>query len=319
MDTELQELERQIKKKKTEIMNLELLMFGLTYDKQQLLRQAKGVLKIRYGNYPYECFSVCFLHDILSQILEALYNGYIPKVELADRRRGWTDWGDYFEQPFFEYMQTVERFPVYEMDKRLVTLWGPTYGFFREPRYMELTCRLYRDWVIPNNKVYQYIQREKQELFDGKSVLGVLCRGTDFITRKPGGHPVQPDIDVLIRETERMLVQLDCDYVYVASEEKQMVNHFKAAFPGCVLENRRHYCDEKYYEMADVDINATVAGALYCDEENYYQRGLEYISSMMLLSKCKGLVAGDCGGSEFALCMNDRKYEAYHIFDLGMY
>lgn len=299
---------------------LELAAFCLTYDKNQLAEKAKGTVMIRYGNYPYEVFNVCFLHDMLSQILEVLRKGYIPKVELAGRKKGWCDWADYFEQPFFEYgPEAFSNLPVYEMNGRIRTMWGPEYEVFRQEWCFEMACKLYRDWVVFNGETLQYIQKEYYNLIQGKNVLGVLCRGTDFVTLKPAGHPVQPGINDLIAETRKMKDELGCEYIYVASEEKKLVETMKEAFPGCILENQRHYCDEEYYQLAKNGQNVYVSEALYSGETDYRQRGLEYLSSLMLLSVCRGLVAGDCGGSECALYLNDRAYEKWHIFSLGRY
>lgn len=288
--------------------------------KEELVRNAKGILMIRYGYYPYECFSVCFLHDMLAQIWEALRGGYIPRVELKDRKKGWINWADYFEQPFFEFdREKLDHLPIYETKQRIATPWGEGYGFFRQEEWFSLLCGLYQNWAVLNEKTADYVRREYVKLLDGKRVLGVLCRGTDFSEGKPKGHPVQPDIGELIREAREMKKKLSCDYLYVASEEKRLVDQMKEAFPEKVLENRRSYCDEEYYRMTAGGNDVKIAEVLYQGEETYYQRGLEYISSVMLLSKCKGLVAGDCGGSEFALYMNNRQYEAYHIFSLGTY
>lgn len=47
--------------------------------------------------------------------------------------------------------------------------------------------------------------------------------------------------------------------------------------------------------------------------------GLEYLSSIILLSRCTALVGGNCGGTLGALFFNDEKYEFVHVFNLGLY
>lgn len=54
-------------------------------------------------------------------------------------------------------------------------------------------------------------------------------------------------------------------------------------------------------------------------ENDSYYKSLEYFSSVLLLSKCQGLIAGNCGGSRAAMYMNDGKYEFSYLFDLGLY
>ena len=53
------------------------------------------------------------------------------------------------------------------------------------------------------------------------------------------------------------------------------------------------------------------------EKNNNYLMGLEYLSSIILLSRCTSLIGGNCGGTMAALFFNDSRYEYTHIFDLG--
>ena len=53
-------------------------------------------------------------------------------------------------------------------------------------------------------------------------------------------------------------------------------------------------------------------------EKDKYQKGKEYLLSMMLLAGCDCLAAGNVGGTHGALLMS-RGYEYCYIFDLGKY
>ena len=53
------------------------------------------------------------------------------------------------------------------------------------------------------------------------------------------------------------------------------------------------------------------------DNDNYI-RGLRYLSSLVILSRCDALLAGNCGGTLFSLFYNNRKYERFKIYDLGL-
>ncbi len=54
------------------------------------------------------------------------------------------------------------------------------------------------------------------------------------------------------------------------------------------------------------------------DDANYW-RSIQYLSSMAILSRCEGIVAGNCGGTCLALLMNNMHYRYTYIFNLGMY
>ena len=49
-----------------------------------------------------------------------------------------------------------------------------------------------------------------------------------------------------------------------------------------------------------------------------YERGIEYLTSIYLLSRCNGLVAGRTTGTVGA-CIMAEKYEFRYIFSLGRY
>lgn len=199
---------------------MEIIKFGLEYNKEDLLRDLKGIRIITKGNYHYENFNFCFLNDMLSQILQTLYEGYIPYIDLADRKLGENNWGTWFYQPY-ERETDLTTYSITKSEGRIDTFWGPMYGApFVEYEY-ELTCKLYRDWVIIKDDIFEYIAEEYSKLIYGKRVLGVLCRGTDFTELKPQGHPVQPHLKDVIAEVRKVKKELNCEYIYLATEEKK--------------------------------------------------------------------------------------------------
>lgn len=296
-----------------------LIRFGLEYDKSTFWKSAKGRRRISCGNYPYEIFNICFLHDMLSQILQTLYDGYIPYIDLKDRKSGWNNWDIYFEQPYSN-LQEVQNLPIQQTDCRITTLWGPMYDSpFNEYEYV-LTRKLYHDWVIIKENAFNYIASEYKSLIHGRKVLGVLCRGTDFTTWKPAGHPVQPPLSIVIDDVRKNMTNSNCDYIYIASESQKIVETFQKEFPGKILTNNRHYYDKEYYDLCAVNKKKIWIADLFKDDYGQnYARGLEYLSSLVLLSSCNGLIAGNCGGSEAALYFNDNRYAFYKLYNLGLY
>ena len=88
---------------------------------------------------------------------------------------------------------------------------------------------------------------------------------------------------------------------------------FQSKFPGRVLVNdRRYYESPDYHAIPLWDVH-------HKRERDSYFRGVEYLSSMDLLSRCDIMVGGLCGGSQAALLMNQGKYKEVHLFDCGNY
>lgn len=107
----------------------------------------------------------------------------------------------------------------------------------------------------------------------------------------------------------------DYDGVYLATEEEGIFQSFLKAFPGKILQNKRHYYDN-YYSM---NKEITIYNYRLNIENEDFIRSLEYWSSLFLLSKCDSLIAGECGGSRAAFYLNGGKYQHCYIYDLGTY
>lgn len=71
-------------------------------------------------------------------------------------------------------------------------------------------------------KTREYIEAEYKQLFEGKrKVLGVICRGTDYLALKPSGHPVQPEIKDVIAYCKKYMEKNKYDAIYLATEERK--------------------------------------------------------------------------------------------------
>lgn len=88
--------------------------------------------------------------------------------------------------------------------------------------------------------------------------------------------------------------------------------HFREKY----LKTKRVYYDDIY----DQDDSIAYIKDVHFERENdRYLSGLEYLSSIILLSRCSALVGGNCGGTLGALFFNDEQYQFVHVFDLGLY
>ena len=125
-------------------------------------------------------------------------------------------------------------------------------------------------------------------------------------------HPIQPCVDEVIEKVKELLSN-GYQYIYLATDENAVEKCFCEEFPDRVITNKRIY-----YEAEDY--TKTAVRHIHFDRENdNLLRGIEYYSSMNLLSKCDVLVGGLCGGSQAALLMNGGKYTEVHLFDKGEY
>jgi len=303
-------------RKNEKYLHYKSLIFSLNYKKSDLvlksgIENSKFTL-INEGLYEYKYFNFFFLNNMLSSILYVLSEGYYPIIKLKERQENWTDWDTFFEQPF-NCKLNVENLPVCNVKTgNLKFLFTTPYNEVE----LKVWCKLYKDFVVFNPKTKAYIESEyKKLLYPHKRVLGVLSRGTDYVKLKPKYHPIQPNIEDLIKLSRIKMKELNLEYIYLATEEKKIVDIFEKKFPGKILINERSYYDEIYYKnnlkiLDQINFNR--------EKDNYF-KGLEYLSSIYLLSKCSALIAGNCGGSCAALYMNNMEFEYWKLFNLGFY
>lgn len=274
------------------------------------------VMLIDKGLYEYGYFNACFLENMMSLMVYALDKGYVPYIELKDRGEGWTNWATFFEQP---YPIPVDRKQDCICD-RVQGDYCPTFSTPYNKLNLRLWCYVYRQLVRLNAETAVYVEKEYNSLFvseGGKKhrMLGVICRGTDYVKCKPLGHPVQPTAEQVIERAKVLLERYRLESIYLATEEYAIYEKFEKAFPGLIIVNQRQYYDGIF--------NANNMSFIYevqFDRENdIYLKGLEYLSSLQLLSRCDVLLGGNCGGACAALYMNNMNYKYVELFDLGTY
>ena len=276
----------------------------------EIIKTYKKVLVIQRGLYEYDYFNICFFNNVISLCLKAVCEGFLPQVEIYDSK-GENIWEQFFTQPFSDISR--------EGKERIVskTPLGENYPqwtdiFNEKKKYWSFA---YQTFTKLNIVSEEYINDEIQSILYNKHVLGALCRGTDYTMKRPKGHPIQPDIDSILQKTELLLKTRNYSHIYLATEDSKYEKAFRQKFGSIVLTNKRTYYDDtfslqKLTWIKDVHFNR---------ENDDYLKGLEYLSSLMVLSKCQGIVAGNCGGTQAAVFWNDGRYKDVFVFNLGEY
>lgn len=265
------------------------------------------------AEWDYPLLNICFLENILKNVVYCLANGYRPVIMFRNSASSENMWEMLFRQPFAQ-MRAGKQDGI-RCDVKAAPIYFPIF-----PKYADIVKygELYKSFVCPNEQFKMYWEGEYQELLQGKRVLGVLCRGTDYVATKPKGHPIQPAIEDVIALVKEKMNELNCEYIYLATEENAIYKQFQAVFPNRVITNQRKYYDE-YYSLHNQDQRKLISAVHFDRENDSYNKSREYFSSLYLLSRCNALIAGSCGGSRAALYLNYGEYEYWHLFNLGVY
>ena len=142
-------------------------------------------------------------------------------------------------------------------------------------------------------------------------ILGVLVRGSDYVTMKPYSHCIQPDISLMLEVVKKKFESGAYDLIYLCTEEESIVEKF----------NDKFYDKVFYYPAQRVEntVNGYLSNSPMYKTSDLYRVGADYWIELYALSKCNALVAGDCSGTKVALLLNKNKYEDVYIFKLGRY
>lgn len=275
----------------------------------------KKVMRISKGEFTYTAFNFCYLHNVLSLTVYAMYHGCYPQICINKDNPDNIQWEWYFE-PICIRKAPETAVPTKECPIKAASF-QPHFQDIYRPELLRMWAGWYEACVHLNNATRKYIDTEYDNLFSNhRRVLGVICRGTDYVTLHPPGHPVQPDVKDVISLCKQHMKDSSYDAIYLATEERQIRDLFQKAFPGMILENKRHYYDDIYYKDSSIQY---IKDVHFARDNNNYWSGLEYLSSITLLSRCTSLIGGNCGGTIAAVFLNNGKYEFSNVFDLGLY
>lgn len=157
------------------------------------------------------------------------------------------------------------------------------------------------------------ISAVRQKLFaPNERVLGVLLRGTDYITKRPEGHAILPPTEFAASIVVEKIQQWQCNRMFLATEDKTIVQAFKQIFGDFCVTFDREYVDYDYNQQQAV-------GLVRIDRPNdHYIQGKDYLTQIVLASMCNSFVAARCSGS-IGVMMMAEKFEHTYFFNLGRY
>lgn len=230
-------------------------------------------------------------------------------------------WEYYWRQPSDYTLQEVYKSKNVILSDRNSRNYGYIPSSFITPPFHVYTqnlvkqCCKYDSAIKLNSYTDKYINKRISELFYNKGkILGISIRGASYRVKKVSGHPIQPSVNELIKTIENLIVSWKIDNIFFACESEDLVNEIRSKFGDKVITLPRLRYDKIPGEIYD----GKLYNPLY-EPGNRYQSNLDYLTEMVLLSKCQCLLAGMSSGVRMALIWNKGKYENVKIFDKGLW
>lgn len=179
-------------------------------------------------------------------------------------------------------------------------------------RFMKYWHDLFYDNFCFEPKISDYINKQYELYLGGKedSTIGVICRGTDYITLKPFMHPRQPKAEDLYNRIDILLNENKYKYIYLVTEDNEIYEKFKDKYKEKVIsvpQDRISLKEKKF--LFDV---------IKENKMDTYSRNLDYLTSIYLLSKCRALVGGRSSGTVAAMVLSDGFSDIY-LWNQGRY
>lgn len=258
----------------------------------------------------------------LGQIEAVLQAGQIPVIDTINVENCLKDissakntnaWELYFEQPLGFGLEEIppdaevtvwdgipNNMPYYDMD------------FLTNPFLQRKWRRRAKRFMKPTPELHQHIERTISEtpFRDADTILGVLCRGTDYTSIRPYNHPVQPETAEVLRKVNCVMKQNDLEMIYLATEDAKIKKMFKAEFGDRVFDSQNIY-----YEKTQDELLTQINRERQIDT---HQKNLEYLTALALLGKCPYFMGGRTSGTVVSLIFGE-EHAFFDTWNYGRY
>lgn len=164
-------------------------------------------------------------------------------------------------------------------------------------------------------KIQKYILNEAnsiiKKLFKGnKNILGILMRGTNYVTLKPSNHPIPPKIDAIIKDIKEMDKNNNYKYYFLSTEDEILRNKFIKEFE----EKLKYFKFREDLNYNKKNKNFLFNYSIVCNPEFIKI----YLINIIILSKCIDFITARTNGSLGAMILTEG-FRNTKIYDLGYY
>ena len=159
---------------------------------------------------------------------------------------------------------------------------GEKTGYGMTEEYITALGDISRKYIRLNKIVAPMIAESIENMLQGRQVLGVHIRGTDF-KRNYNGHPICIDAVEYLQETLKLLDEKKYERVFLATDDSGAIRLFEDN-----LGDRLIY----YTDVVRSSGKETVMKSRSDRADHHYILGYEVLRDMLTLAACQGLVAG---------------------------
>ena len=296
-------------------------------------------------NAPDYGFFAHFL-NICGDLNAAVGGGYKPFIDMktyksifiTEKEVGKINaWEQYFLQPFSEIEEDLENLKNAELklkikknyyivkkrnsDLKIIKRMDFPTMFARPDDSMEFLTneeeinywrKFVRTYVKINQNTLDYVNHLKKQInfCSEDKILGLLMRGTDYVNKKPYNHPIPPTPEEALKKVYMIMKEYNCNKVYLATEDEGVFKFFIENLGETLL----FVPQKRYINTGSICLNDIYER----DNTDLHQLGLDYISTILLLSECDCLAATRTSGAVSALLLSPG-YRYTYFWNKGRY
>ncbi len=168
------------------------------------------------------------------------------------------------------------------------------------------------DESILDKKFAEEMREYADAVLGGKKTLGVLARGTDYLTANLGVDRVHARPDQMISVISEWIKEDGYEKIFLATEDEDNLEKIKAAFPGKVIA-----ISQERMRLSDLEKRGTTLIYEYeqkAKQGQAYYDALEdttvnYFYALYILSRCDSfLCSGQCNGWDTVRSLREGKF-----------
>ena len=248
--------------------------------------------------------------------------GYIPIIDISSFENIFNGfnlnssidnpWEQFFYQPF--------NYTLHDVKQK-----GKQIKIFECEPYYSPSSKIYfnstiRDYWHNYAKFYMPIKSEIlvesnhifKNLFKGShNILGILMRGTDYVSIKPQSHPIPPEPEMVIRDIKSLIKNKAYEWLFLTTEDDTIREIFINKFGNKM----------KFWNY-NKKINYNKSEKNYLAYNSIIKGNIEYMKiyllNIIILSKCIDIICAQTSGSMGAFILAN-SYRSSKVYFLGYY
>ncbi len=157
------------------------------------------------------------------------------------------------------------------------------------------------------------------EVFGNEKVLGVMIRGTDYITSGMTGDRVMASPQQMAPLVHDWVEEYGFERIFLATEDEDALLYMRGEFGHQLValsQERLKLSDLRQNEILS-DYEKEHADGMY--EEKLEDTTVNYFYALYMLSKCDSFVcSGRCNGADIVMSFNNGRFSHFYKFAVGV-